>query len=485
MATQTAQLQRSTLTLRDVVFQGITHIAPAINVVFTLPIIAAQAGAAMPISLLLSVIVCFFIANTVAQFSRYVPSSGGYYTFVSRGLGPRFGFLTTWSYLIYDIIGPAGAIGFLGFAVTGFLQSGTGIAIPWWIFSIIATAIVWVLTYFGVRFSTITTAVLGGIEMLIMFALGLTFLLHPGPGSSAVVPFNPLVAPNGLVGVLGGMVFSILALSGFEAPAPLAQETQRPTKFIYQAIFLSLTIVGIFYIFMAYASAIGWGTGNMAAFATNANPYYALAQKLWGFGWWLIFFAIINSALAVGIACTNAASRVMYTMAENGALPAALKTIHPVHKTPTVAIHTQQILQILSFLLVGLILGAGQIFGFLGTIATLAVIVLYVLANFALTTFVRREHRADFSIWQHAVVPIVGTVLLLPVAFVTVWPVPTYPFNLTPYLFIALVVIGYVVMKIVEARRPEALAKGSSLLISTVDIGPEFDEPQSGVPQTT
>src|ERR1700726_650877 len=123
MTDQPAQLRRGALGLTDVVFQGITHIAPAISVVFTLPEIAEHAGAAMPLSLALTVIVCFFIANTVAQFSRYLPSSGGYYTFVSRGLGPRFGFLATWSYLIYDIAGPAGAIGFLGLQTSRWLQN--------------------------------------------------------------------------------------------------------------------------------------------------------------------------------------------------------------------------------------------------------------------------------------------------------------------------------------------------------------------------
>lgn len=478
MATQPAQLDRNALGLRDVVFQGITHIAPAINVVFTLPVIAAQAGATMPLSLLLSTIVCFFIANTVAQFSRYVPSSGGYYTFVSRGLGPRFGFMTTWSYLLYDIIGPAGAVGFLGFALSGFLQSGTGINIPWWVFSIATAAIVWVLTYFGIRLSTRTTVILGAVEMLIMLALGITFLTHPGAGSSASAPLNPGSSPTGLGGIIGGMVFSILALSGFEAPAPLAEETRRPSRFIYQAIFTSLLIVGIFYIFMAYASAIGWGTGNIAAFAANSNPYYTLAQKLWGVGWWLIFFAIINSTLAVGIACTNAATRVMYTMGRAGTLPAALGRIHPRHRTPYIAVHVEQIFQIVSFLLVGIIFGASQIFGFLGTIATLAVIVLYILANFALTTFVLRERRADFSIWQHAVVPIIGTLLLLPVMFVTVWPIPAYPFNLTPYIFIGLMLIGFIAMLLLLARRPQALTQESSMLISTVQS--EAEEPQVG-----
>ena len=73
--------------------------------VFTYPIIALKAGPDMPLSFLLSTIVCFFIGNTVAQFSRYMPSSGGYYSFATRGLGSRIGFMATWSYLVYDLLG--------------------------------------------------------------------------------------------------------------------------------------------------------------------------------------------------------------------------------------------------------------------------------------------------------------------------------------------------------------------------------------------
>ena len=44
----------------------------------------------------------------------------------------------------------------------------------------------------------------------------------------------------------------------------------------------SLILIGIFYVFTSYASAIGWGTSNMAAFASNPNPYYLLGHTLWG-----------------------------------------------------------------------------------------------------------------------------------------------------------------------------------------------------------
>ena len=103
------QLRRNSLGLAELVFQGVTHIAPATNIVFTFPIIALKAGPDMPLSFLLSTIVCFFIGNTVSQFSRYMPSSGGYYSFATRGLGSRVGFMATWSYLIYEILGAAGS----------------------------------------------------------------------------------------------------------------------------------------------------------------------------------------------------------------------------------------------------------------------------------------------------------------------------------------------------------------------------------------
>ncbi len=150
--------------------------------------------------------------------------------------------------------------------------------VPWWIFALATFAIVWMLTHYGIKLSMRTTAIFGAIEILIMLALAFTFLASPGIDLFSA-PVNPSLAPHHFGGILAGMVFSVLALSGFEAPAPLAQETKRPGKFIGRAVMLSLLLIGVFYIFTSYASAIGWGTGNMAAFASNANPYYALGHR--------------------------------------------------------------------------------------------------------------------------------------------------------------------------------------------------------------
>jgi amino acid transporter len=273
------------------------------------------------------------------------------------------------------------------------------------------------------------------------------------------------------------MVFSILALSGFEAPAPLAQEARLPGKFIGQAIMLSLGSIGIFYIFTSYASAIGWGTGNMAAFAANANPYYVLAHALWGAGWWFVVVALINSAVAVGLACANAASRVMYTMGRAGTLPASFGRIHPIHWTPAFAIAFVQLSGIAAILLVGWLLQPDTIFGFLETIATLAVIVLYAMANLSLTRYMRREQPGNFTVWQHVIVPWTATLALLPVLFVTVYPQPSWPYNLTPYLFVGAIIVGFGYMQWREARHPGALRRGATMLIGSVDTAKNEPEP--------
>ncbi len=452
--TEPPALRPNSLGLPELVFQGVTHIAPATNIVFTFPIIALQAGPAMPLSFLLSTIICVFIGNTVSQFSCYVPSSGGYYSFATRGLGPRGGFMATWSYLIYEILGAAGSTGFLGYLLADMLKIQLHLNIPWWLLALAATALIWLLTHRGVKLSTRVTALLGGLELLIMLALAITFLLHPGPGSSYLAPLTPSAAPHRFAGILAGMVFSILALSGFEAPAPLAQEARLPNRSVGQAIMFSLIAIGAFYIFSSYASAIGWGTGNMAAFAANANPYYVLGHALWGAGWWFVVFAIVNSAIAVGLACANAASRVLYTMGQAGTLPARFARIHPLHRTPAFAIAFVQLAGMAAILLVGFLLRPDTIFGFLETIATLAVIVLYAMANLALTRYMRREQPTHFNFWRHFVFPWAATLALLPVFFVTVYPTPAWPYRLTPYLFLVSLVIGFIYLRWRERRNP-------------------------------
>jgi hypothetical protein len=85
----------------------------------------------------------------------------------------------------------------------------------------------------------------------------------------------------------------------------------------------------------------------------------------------------------------------------------------------------------------------------------------------------RRVHRDRFTVWQHVIVPWAATLALLPVLFVTLYPVPAWPDNLTPYLFLFAMLLGFVYMRWLEARTPGALQRAATMLVGTRGNSPE------------
>jgi amino acid transporter len=172
----------------------------------------------------------------------------------------------------------------------------------------------------------------------------------------------------------------------------------------------------------------------------------------------------------------------MYTMGKAGTLPAVFSRIHPIHQTPSFAIGFAQVVGFAAVLLVGLLLHPQDVFSFLGTISALAAIVLYVMANIALTSYMRRVHPERFSAWQHFIVPWVGSLALLPVFFVTVYPIPDWPASIAPYLFGAALLLGLFYMQWLERRQPGALSRGAQMLAGadTGNRGDRSDVRDSG-----
>ena len=89
-------LRRGALRLPAVLMQGIGHTAPATAILLTLPITATYAGDAAPLAYLLAFAVVLMLGVGLTQLARHLPSAGGYYTYVSRTVHPRAGFLTAW-----------------------------------------------------------------------------------------------------------------------------------------------------------------------------------------------------------------------------------------------------------------------------------------------------------------------------------------------------------------------------------------------------
>ncbi len=96
------ELRAGALGLPGVVMQAITHTAPATALLFTIQFTTAQSGAAAPLAYLLAFSIVVVLATCLIQLAKHFPSAGGYYTYVSRTVHPRSGFLPAWLYFLSD-----------------------------------------------------------------------------------------------------------------------------------------------------------------------------------------------------------------------------------------------------------------------------------------------------------------------------------------------------------------------------------------------
>ena len=164
--------------------QNITAIAPAITAFFFTATIVGFTGAISPFAYFLGFLVVLALGMCLVQLAKLFPSAGGYFTYVSRTLGPRAGFLTGWAYTLYSPIIAGPILAFFGYILQGELQANYGINFPWWVFSLVAIPVIAVLGFYGIKLSVRAIVILGGLEFLIVLALGLSGSSTPVPADS-------------------------------------------------------------------------------------------------------------------------------------------------------------------------------------------------------------------------------------------------------------------------------------------------------------
>ena len=214
-------LRANTIGLPGVLFQSITTMAPASAVAFSLGAAIPFAGGALPLAVLIGLIVCSLIALNIGSLARHLPSAGGYYTYVSRGLGVQAGWMTGWLFsLTYLLIVPLQLL-VLGPVMDSFAQQYFHLSFGangWAIWAMVFAIIIFGLTYFGIKISADTSVVLGAIEIVVFVLLAAWLIVTAGNGNTAAT-FNPASSlETGPVlgswqGILHGMIFAFLAFA--------------------------------------------------------------------------------------------------------------------------------------------------------------------------------------------------------------------------------------------------------------------------------
>jgi amino acid transporter len=470
-------LARNAIGLPEVLFQSITHMAPAVATALSIGAATIFAGGITPLAVLFAMIAVLFTAYSMAELARHLPSAGGMYTYVGRGLGSFFGWLVAWGFALAEPLVMPLLLGGFGFYGAIFLSEYLGVDFEyaWVVLAVLCGLVVWWLIYRGVGLSTRTGIVLGVIEIAIFLLISTLLIVNAEENTLSVfVPGDDGVKP-----AFQGMIFCLLAFIGFEAAAPLGEETQEPRRAIPRALLWSAILVGLFYVFNYYAATVFFGPDRMTEFYAfnEGDPWGFMAEEvLPGIGGLLIVFAILNSSLANANAGATAATRSLFAMGRASLAPRFFASVHPETRAPVGAVHFQAVTALIIAVVLGFVLGSDpfpfglNVYVFLGTMLGLIFAGIYILVNVACIGYYLREGRAEFNVLKHVIVPVIGVIAMIPALLAVIGGVtiPIIDVTLDPYdnylRFTAPIVgvwvlIGIIVYFVLRARNPEALER--------------------------
>lgn len=473
MSKQTTQdsskLGGGRLGLIDAVVLSCAFVAPAAVVLFGNIAIAGFAGPAVPLVYIISLLIILTIAYSIGQLARKMPSAGAFYTYATRTIGPRAGFMTGWLIFAgYALLIPAQSAIFGGFLHDSLER--IGIDVPWWIPSIAITLVVVVLSVLDVGVSLKWGLVGLAFEMLVLTVLAVIIFAKGGADGFSIEPFLPQGDFGGVNGVALGLVFGAWAFLGFESSATLGEEVKRPTRTIPRAMMISVIVLGVYYVVVSYAQVIGFGTtpDGVASLTSDAAAFSTLADTY--VGSWLaicVDIAAITSLFALHLATVTATSRIVFAMGREHLLPSRLGMVNAKRGTPAAAIYTLAAISVVVTLICGAAWGATAAFVNLAFIATLAFIPVYGLMNLCSGIYYKRYHPSEFRIFKHVVIPAIGILGLLWVLKGNVWPIPDAPFNYFVYGVLVYIGVGLVVAWQLGRRKPDLMAKAGQILGGT------------------
>jgi amino acid transporter len=425
------ELRENAVSLPGILMQGIATIGPSFAILASFVFIVGFAGIVTPWAFLFGGILLGLQALSAAQLAKVFPSAGGWYTWIARAFHPRAGFFAgvlfsiwlppvatlTMSYLAQTVLQPS-------------IKAEYGVNITWWIWVIAGVALVIFFAYQGISISEKALIITGLIEIVIMVSLAFTGLASPGPGGFSFGPLNP--GNFGLAGNLFlGVVFSIFAFSGWESTGPLAEESRNPKRNVPIGLVGSVIVLTIYFVFVTWGYLVGIGVSKVGSIPTaTAFPVATMAQRVWGGAWVLLLFALLNSAIALSIACFNGGTRTWYAMGRSGVLPKMVGKVNPKRKTPVNAITLQVGVQVLAFACV-LIWGVNNVFFSWANAITIGLVFMYVLCNIGVVKYYLTEGRAQFNPVLHIVVPVVASAA----GIVVVWKSYFSPFTSTGPVF--------------------------------------------------
>ncbi|WP_283206587.1 APC family permease [Nocardia cyriacigeorgica] len=349
---------------------------------------ANAAGSGLLLGLGVAAVVAYCNATSSARLAARYPDSGGTYVYGRERLGPFWGYLAGWSF----VVGKTASCAAMALTVGVYLWPGHAHAV-----AVAAVVALTTVNYLGVQKSALLTRVIVAVVLAVLAAVVVSATTSPeaDPGRLA---FGSDIT---LLGVLQAAGLLFFAFAGYARIATLGEEVRDPARTIPRAVPIALGITLVVYAAVAVAALLALGPHRLA----ESTAPLASAVQAAGADW---LSPIVRAGAAVAalgslLALILGVSRTTLAMARDHHLPRTLAAVHPRTGVPHHA-------EIAVGAVVALAAATADLRAAIG-FSSFGVLLYYAIANASALTLTRDEGRPPRA------VPIVGLIGCLLLAF--------------------------------------------------------------------
>lgn len=332
------RLKPGTLGLTGILLLAFSSAAPLVGCLGNIPLAVAYGnGIGAPAGFIVAAIILMCFAVGYVAMTRRLSSTGGFYTFISRGLSKSLGLAAGLSSMLGYLCVEVAVLGAIGYFGASTFESTFNIQVPWLVTAGVALVLAAVGSYFDVKLSTRVLGVLFLAEIVMLGIVNASIFFQGGPQGVSLAPINPINAFGGIAPGIG-IFFAFWSWLGFEVVPNYAEESKNPRRLVPLATYLSVLGIGLILFVTAWATITGFGVDNVIAETTKqlGGSYIGLAEKY--VGTWAadcINWLILTGCFASILALHQTVSRYVYAIArEKVLLPGSLGHTHPRYGSP-------------------------------------------------------------------------------------------------------------------------------------------------------
>ncbi|MFJ4228120.1 APC family permease [Paenarthrobacter nicotinovorans] len=355
---------------------------------------AAAAGSGLLIGLVVAAFVAFCNATSSAQLAAAYPTSGGTYVYGRERLGPWWGFLAGWGFVIGKTASAAAmAMTFAAYAAPQGWERPVAIA---------AVVLLTAVNYHGVTRTAGLTRVLV-IAVLLALAIALTAVWGGTGHDFGNVLWEGLLA-EGWYGVLQSAGLLFFAFAGYARIATMGEEVREPRRTIPRAITIALGITIVLYAVIAITLLGVLGPEGVAGTPTPLADAVGAGSMAWAGP--VVRIGAAVASLGALLALIAGLGRTSLAMAREHDLPPWLSAVHPRYKVPHRA-------ELTIGAVICLVIAVADLRGAIG-FSSFGVLLYYLVANLAAYTQPSEERRYPKFLQVAGAVACVGLVVTLP-----------------------------------------------------------------------